>query len=309
MKSINLGGIAPRAAAGWIALAALTAVGLRAIPAGATSVPAGPVAKTASKGTVSVLFAGSLVNYMENRLGPAFQKATGYGYQGYGGGSTELAAQIRGRVREGDVFISAAASADRALEGPANGSWVSWYCTFVASPLVLAYNPNSRFGSELRHGVPWYMVLTQKGIIVGRTDPKLDPKGVLTVEAIDRASKKLHDPALAKKLGSFPVYPETALVGRLQSGQLDAGFFYAVEASSAHLSTVSLNPVYKVADYTVTILNNAANPSGGQALVRYLLDAKRSYTLTKNGLIPLKPTFSGEASAVPKSLRSVVGAS
>jgi molybdate/tungstate transport system substrate-binding protein len=206
------------------------------------------------------------------------------------------------------VFVSAAAAADKALEGSANGNWVSWYSTFASSPLALAYNPKSNFGRELANGKPWYQVLTQSGILVGRTDPKLDPKGILTVEAVNNASKKLHDPALARALSSFPVYPETALVGRLQSGQLDAGFFYAIEAASAHLSTVGLTPVYKVADYTVTILNRDPNPTGAAALVRYLLSAQRKDTLKKNGLTPLKPKFSGSASAVPIGLRGVVGA-
>ncbi len=104
------------------------------------------------------------------------------------------------------------------------------------------------------------------------------------------------------------MYPETALVGRLQSGQLDAGFFYAVEASSAHLKTVSLAPVYKYADYTLTILNRDPNPRGAAALVRFLLAATRRYTLKLNGLNALKPHFSGSAAAVPRSLRSAVGA-
>ncbi len=245
---------------------------------------------------------------MEHDLGPAFSKASGFGYQGFGGGSTEVANEIKGGVRRGDVFISAAAAADKALEGSANGNWVSWYSTFAASPLMLAYNPRSRFGAELARGKPWYEVLAEPGILVGRTDPKLDPKGILTVEAVENAARKLHDPALAKALGSFPVYPETTLVGRLQSGQLDAGFFYAVEASSAHLSTVALTPVYKVADYTVTILRHAPNPSGAAALVRFLLNAQRSYTLKRNGLTALKPTFSGSRASVPAGLRKVVGA-
>jgi molybdate transport system substrate-binding protein len=267
-----------------------------------------PRAVLAANETVSVLFAGSLVNYMERYLGPSFQKADGYGFRGFGGGSTELASEIRGRVRTGDVFISAAAAADRSLEGAANGGWVSWYSAFMASPLELAYNPNSRFGKELRRGVPWYQVLTQRGIRVGRTDPKLDPKGVLTVEAVSNASRKLHEPALGKALGSIEVFPETGLVGRLQSGQLDAGFFYTVEAKNAKLSTVGLAPVYKYALYTVTILNRAPNPGGAAALIRYLLNAARSYTLGKNGLTPIRPQFSGSASAVPRGVRSLVGA-
>ncbi|MGO9488629.1 MAG: substrate-binding domain-containing protein [Solirubrobacteraceae bacterium] len=278
----------------------------------ATPVSAAPMARhvagTAANGMVSALFAGSLLDYMEHDLGPAFQKSTGIEYRGYGGGSTEVAAEIKGGVRQGDVFISASASADKELEGATNGSWVSWYSTFAASPLMLAYNPNSRFGKELAHGKPWYEVLTEPGILVGRTDPKLDPKGVLTVEAVTNAARKLHRPALVTALGSFPVYPETALVGRLQSGQLDAGFFYQVEAASAHLATVSLSPVYKYADYTVTILHRDPDPGGAAALVRFLLNAQRSFTLKRNGLTALKPQFSGSATSVPASLRSVVGA-
>jgi len=272
------------------------------------SVQAAPTAREAGKGTVSTLFAGSLVDYMENDLGPAFQKADGYSFEGFGGGSTELAGEIKGGVRRGDVFLSASATADRSLEGSANGDWVSWYSTFMASPLVLAYNPQSKFGAELRRGVPWYQVLAQPGVRVGRTDPKLDPKGVLTAEAITAAARKLHDPALARAEASFEVFPETSLVGRLQAGQLDAGFFYAVEARTAKLATVSLTPVYKYADYTVTILNRAPDPAGAATLVRYLLNADRSYTLKKNGLNPIKPQFSGSRSAVAPALRSLVGA-
>jgi molybdate/tungstate transport system substrate-binding protein len=266
------------------------------------------IGRGASKGTVSVLFAGSLVKYMEQEFGPAFERADGYSFRGFGGGSTELASEIKGRVRTGDVFISAAAAADRSLEGAANGGWVSWYSTFMASPLELAYNPSSGVGRELRRGVPWWRVLAQPGIRVGRTDPRLDPKGVLTVEAVSRAAQKLHDPALAKALRSFEVFPEASLVGRMQSGQLDAGFFYAVEAKNAKLSAVALSPVYKYAAYTVTILNRAPDPAGAAALVRYLLSSTRSYTLRRNGLNPTAPQFSGRRSSIPTGLRALVGA-
>jgi molybdate/tungstate transport system substrate-binding protein len=289
-------------------LVAPTVLGLGVASAAAAPATEHPSAAVAARGTVSVLFAGSLVNYMERNLGPSFQKSAGYGFRGFGGGSTELASEIRARVRSGDVFVSAAAAADRSLEGSADGAWVSWYSAFMASPLELAYNPNGRVGGELRRGVPWYRALEQSGIRVGRTDPKLDPKGVLTVEGVDNASKKLHDQGLAKALTSFEVFPETGLVGRLQSGQLDAGFLYAVEARNAKLPTVSLAPAYKYAAYTLTILNRAPNPTGAAALIRYLLSAARGYTLRRNGLTPIRPQFSGRSSAVPTGLRSLVGA-
>ena len=286
-----------------------TAAAALAVTWGTTAASTARSGHAAGQGTVSVLYAGSLVKYMEDDLGPAFTKATGFGYEGFGAGSTEVASEIRGKVRQGDVFISAAATADQSLEGAANGSWVSWYSTFWSSPLELGYNPNSAFAAQLRKGVPWYKVITEKGILVGRTDPKLDPKGVLTVQAVDEAATKLHDPALTTALSSFPVYPEEDLVGRLQSGQLDAGFFYAVEAAAAKIPTVPLTPVSEVADYTITILNGAPNPAGAARFVAYILDAARGYTLKRNGLDPFaRPKFTGQASAVPASIRRLVGA-
>lgn len=269
----------------------------------------GPKASSATSGKpVSVIFAGSLENLMENDIGPAFQKASGYGFQGYGGGSSEDAKEIRSKVRQADVFVSASAQADRELQGPSGGGWVSWYSTFARTPLVLGYYPNSKFGRELAAGTPWHEVLTQPGIRVGRTDPKLDPKGALTVKALESTAKSLHDPALTGALASFPVFPETALVGRLQAGQLDAGFFYAIEANVAHIHTVSLAPVSEAAVYTITILNHASQQAGAEAFVRYLLSESRASTLTSNGLTPLAAKLSGQPTTVPSGVRSTVGA-
>jgi molybdate/tungstate transport system substrate-binding protein len=265
-------------------------------------------ARASNRGTVKTLFAGSLVAYMEHNFRPSFERATGYGFQGFGGGSTELANEIKGGVRQGEVFLSAAAAADHALEGPANGSWVSWYSSFMATPLELAYNPQSSFGQQIRAGKPWYQVLTEPGIRVGRTDPKLDPKGLLTSEAIATAAKRTHEPALLRGESHFETFPETGLVGRMQAGQLDAGFFYAVEAKSAKLTTVPLTPVYKYAEYSVTILNHASDPAGAAALIHYLLNRARTFTLNKNGLNATKPRFAGSRRAVPAGLRATVGA-
>jgi len=279
---------------------------------GATVAASGQGTRTAgsaaAKGKVSAIFAGSLVDIMEKAFGPEFTAATEYPFEGFGGGSNEDAAAIKGKVRQGDVFVSAAASADQELEGAANGNWVSWYSTFNSSDLVLGYDPKTKFGKELAAGKPWYKVITEPGILVGRTEPKADPKGKLTVEAVDAAAKKLHDPALTKALKSFPIFEETSMLARLQAGQLDAGFFYVVEAKEAHVPTVPLTPVYKYAAYTITILNNAENPGGAEALVAFLLSPKRKTVEQDYGLVPIKPKFSGNASAVPDGLRAIVGA-
>jgi molybdate/tungstate transport system substrate-binding protein len=296
-----------RGGRGALALAAVAAVALSATPAALASGRGAPRAHAAAA-KVSAIFAGSLVDIMEKSFGPEFTTASGYPFEGYGGGSNEDAAQIKGKIRQGDVFVSAAASADEELEGAANGDWASWYSTFTSSNLVLGYDPHTKFGKQLAAGKPWYKVLTEPGIVVGRTEPKADPKGKLTVEAIDAAAKKLHDPKLLKALKGFPIFEETSMLARLQAGQLDAGFFYVVEAKIADVPTVPLTPVYKYADYTITLLNNAENQAGGEALVSFLLSPQRKAVEKQYGLVPIKPKFSGSAAAVPAGLRAIVGA-
>lgn len=259
-------------------------------------------------GKVSVLYAGSLVNVMEKSVGPAFSSATGYTYEGQGAGASALANEIKAKTVRGDVFISASPKVDGTLEGAANGDWVSWYATFGTSPLVLAYNPNSSFAADFQTQ-PWYKVLAEPEIKIGRTDPVLDPKGQLTVAALTQAQTTFNDPNLLSTVeANSQVFPEEELVGRLQSGQLDAGFFYSVEATAANLHTKSLNLPTEEATYTVTVLNKGADSAGGIAFVQYLLSAAGRAKLKTAGMT-LTPAakLSGPSADVPAQLRSLAG--
>jgi molybdate transport system substrate-binding protein len=84
----------------------------------------------AANSTVNVLYAGSLLNLMERSAGPAFEGRSGDRFQGYAGGSNKLANEIKGKLRRGDVFISANPKVDDQLMGQANGDWVQWYIAF-----------------------------------------------------------------------------------------------------------------------------------------------------------------------------------
>ncbi|HTZ01983.1 MAG TPA: substrate-binding domain-containing protein, partial [Xanthobacteraceae bacterium] len=64
-------------------------------------------APASAAGKVNVLYAGSLVNLMEHGIGPAFDKASGDTFQGFAGGSNKVANEIKGKLRQGDVFVSA----------------------------------------------------------------------------------------------------------------------------------------------------------------------------------------------------------
>src|ERR1700761_3474031 len=83
-----------------VRLGALLAAGLALLPSSAAL----------AAGKVNVLYAGSLVNLMEHGVGPAFDKTGDGVFQGFAQGSKGLANQIKGRLRRGDVFISATAN-------------------------------------------------------------------------------------------------------------------------------------------------------------------------------------------------------
>jgi molybdate/tungstate transport system substrate-binding protein len=261
--------------------------------------------------TVNVLYAGSLVNLMEHSVGPAFDK-TGLGqFQGYAGGSNKVANEIKGKLRRGDVFISANPKVNDDLMGAANGDWVTWYVTFAQSPLVIGYSKSSRFAADLRTK-PWYEVLQEPGIRIGRTDPKLDPKGKLTIDLLDKAGQITKQPGLAQKVLGDPenpaqVFPEENLVGRLQSGQLDVGFFYSTETADLNIPSVAPGADMTLsAHYTATVLHDAPNPDGAAQFVRFLLSRQGRILMHEHGLDVLTPTIQGDAATVPASLHPVL---
>jgi molybdate/tungstate transport system substrate-binding protein len=311
-----------------IPLLVLAACG--ASPTGATTTP---------KGTVNVAYAGSLVNLMEHKLGPAFQHDTGYTYQGKGAGSTALATQIKSQLIAPDVFISASTGAYKTLQGDTNGNIVSWYMSFAATSMVIGYSPQSSFASQLQAAAagttPWYQVLESPGLKLGRTDPALDPKGVNTLFTMQLAETYYQQPGLAAKIlgadnNPAQIFPEETLVARLGSGQLDAGFFYLNEVKDAGLPYITLPAQVNLGDptqasnyakasytpsggtvqtgkpilYSVTIPSTFKNQPGALAFVSYLLGSQGQAVLTADGIVPIAIAVGGDASKVPPALSS-----
>jgi molybdate/tungstate transport system substrate-binding protein len=243
---------------------------------------------TASR-PVDVLYAGSFLDLMQQQIDPAFHTATGYTVSGYSNGSSALASEIQGGTQVGDVFISASPSVNASLEGRANGNWVSSYQEFGSSPLVLGYNPTSKFAKDLLTK-PWYNVVGLPNFLLGRTDPATDPKGVLAVDALTGVALSYGVPKLdALATSKSNIFEETALVGELQAGQLDAGFFYGVEAAAAHIKTVPLVGTKLAGEYTVAILNRAPHEAAARAFVKFLLSVQGQKILKTNGVTPIVP--------------------
>ncbi len=296
----------------------------------AASCGSSSASSSSSLGAVNVLYAGSLVTMMEKSVGPSFTKATNYTYLGEGKGSVALANEIKGKLRRPDIFISADPTVNSLLTGQANGNYVSWYIPFASTSLVLGYNPNSSFAAQFQAAqsgaVPWWQVLEQPGLRLGRTDPAIDPKGVYTILAFELAQKYYNQPNLsAVILGSAEntaqIFPEEELVSRLQSGQLDAGIFYSTEVTALKIPYITLpdqinfgNPVDasfysqvsytsssgKITqgapiEYTITIPSTSQDPQGAIAFVRYFLGAAGSALLKQYGLtlLPLSIVGSG----------------
>ncbi len=255
-------------------------------------------------GTVTMSYAASLVGAMTNVIAPAFLKSSGYRISGYPGGSVALANQIKEKLRQADLFLSAVPSVNNSLSGAANGNYVSWYSDLASSPLVIGYNPNSRFASKLTSG-NWYKVMQEPGFLLGRTDPKLDPKGVLTDTLVNDEGAKVGDPSLFQQIlgsaeNSSQIFPEETLVGRLESGQLDAGFFYENEAKLAKIPFIQTG-IPLGAAFTISILNNAKNLNGAVSFVNFLYSSQGQKLLNSVGLIPEKPTVHG--TGVPSGVK------
>ncbi|HLI55046.1 MAG TPA: substrate-binding domain-containing protein, partial [Acidimicrobiales bacterium] len=153
---------------------------------------------------------------------------------------------------------------------------------------------------------PWYDVVTKPGFLLGRTDPAVDPKGRLAVEALESTASAEHVPALAALArSSSGVYPEETLVGRLQAGQLDAGFFYSSEAKAASIPTVPLSGVDLAATYTIAVVDRAPDRAAAQAFVTYLLTAGAVF-LDRDGFEVLHP-LQVSGTHVPGWVKTLVG--
>lgn len=290
--------LAASIAAGTLLLAGCASSSGASKSSASSATPASATDAAGKAGTVRVLYAGSLVNLMKD-VTPAFAKADGGDIQGKSAGSDALVSDIKGKIDQGDVFISASTGANDGLVGKSNGDWESWNASFATAPLVLGYNPKSKFAQQLKTK-PWYDVVDEPGFRLGSTDPKLDPKGKLAAQAL----KDAKIPTTKTEL-----FPEEQLLARMNSGNLDAGFFYSSEAGDAHIPTIPLGKIHLQAQYTVTVLNKAPNAAGAQDFVKYLLGPSGKALLTKHGFTVTGVKVSGDTAGVPADLRSTLGLS
>jgi molybdate/tungstate transport system substrate-binding protein len=235
-----------------LAGAALVATGL-AGPVSASGRPSSPASqRPATSGTANVAYAASLINLNEKVVGPAFTKATGFGYSGTAGPSLALSKSILAGEITPNVFTSVGSAPIQALEP----KFTRWYVRYAASPIVVAYNPHGKYGAELkaiakrkRPLKDLFQLMATPGFALGRTDPNIDPQGQAFVEMLLLAKTQLHlsSATIAKILGGPAgsandpgIYAEASLEATLEAGQLDAASAYYAQAVQLHLPYIQL---------------------------------------------------------------------
>lgn len=261
--------------------ALLAAATLALLPTfGIAAAPAGPV---------SVAYAGSLVAVMEGPLATALRESTGLRFAGEAKGSRALANLISAGLRTPDVFISA----DPALVVKLDRQHlVRGYATFGSARMVIAYSQKSPhralFARAASGKVSALDVLDDPSVRVGRTDPRLDPKGARTVRVLQLLGKHFHDPAKAAAVQrKAETFPEEDLAVRVESGEVDAGFFYSTEIPGRDLNAIELpadSNLSRDVTYTLAVMKNAPHPHAASTFAHFAVTGRGKAVLEKAGV-------------------------
>lgn len=326
-------------------LTVIAAAGLAAAACGSGQSSGNGRSTTArAAGTADVAYAGSLTYLNEKVVGPAFIKASHYGYRGRGAGSLALSKEIAAGEITPNVFESIGGKPIEALEP----KFTRWYVQFAASPIVVAYNPASRYASQLKAIASGrkplsslFTLMAAPGFKLGRTDPNLDPQGQAFIEMLMLAQQQYRLPAsiVPRILGGAPasansptIFDETALEPRLQAGQLDAASAYLPQAIQLHLPYIALpaginlgDPALKAHYASASFTLADGTPARGKPLAvditvigsngRAAASAFAAYVLSPAGLalhkrggyLLLKPALFGDRAAVPTAVLHELG--
>jgi len=247
---------------------------------------------------------------------------------------------ILDRFRKPDVFVSADTTPIERLINH-TPSLANWLVKFGSAELVIVYNPQSPFASDLMkasHGeIPWYQVLGKEGFKFGRTDPELDPKGYYTVIAAKLANIYYNDSTIKDKIlgedrNKEQIFPEEILKSILDSGQIDATAAYKHEAIAKDLPYITLpdqinlsepnytnfyNKIsYKLGTgetisgnsifFSFTIPNTVENIEGAVSFVKFLLSENGKKVLEQVGLSLIKPILQGDIHQLKPEILSLV---
>ncbi len=323
----------------------MTCLGLAAAGCSSSSSPPSSSSSggsTASK-TASVAYAASLEYLNEKVAGPAFQSAAGYGYSGRAGASGDLETDIASGEITPNVFESV--GGDNIT--PLMPKFTKWYVQYAGTQMVVAYNPKSKYASQFKAIASGkkplkdlFTLLQTPGLKLGRTDPNIDPQGRDFIYMLELAQSYYHLPSdtVTKIIGSPiasssspQIYAEASLDATLQSGQLDASSAFITQAIELHLDYIKLPDAINLGNFADAALYHNASikltngmvkngspqviditiigkpTPAGIAFVKYTLSAAGLAQYKTGGFALLKPTVTGDASAIPAAISGELG--
>lgn len=288
-----------------------------------------------TSGLVDVVYAGSLEALNNLQIGPAFEHATHFHYQGQGGGSLGMAQEIKSLTLAPNVFESIGYAPIQVIE-PKDTTWA---VSFASSPLVVAYSPFSKYANELnaiRDGrLPLkdlFTLMASSDFHLGRTNPNTDPQGQAFYMMVELAVKHYHlgSHAVSRILGRLDnpkeVYSEEGILTLLQSGGLDASSAFLSEAIERHLdyialpnwmnfavpnqarsyrqATLALTNGHTVRGQALTVdITTVGNPTPpAVAFIHFVLGVQSAKIMRVNGYRVFSPTVLGKKADVPANL-------
>ena len=251
----------------------------------ATLIVLSPVSVQAAS-PVLVLYAGSLVTTMEGPVKLSLA-SKGIDFQGQGAGSKMLANLIASGVKTPDVFISVDPSLVLGL-----GEKVTSASTFASTSLGVGWSNSSKeaslFANVAAGKETLLRALQTPGLVIGRTDPKLDPKGVYTVAAMTMLAGAAGEKTiLGDDENNAQIFPEEDLLARIDTGQADVGFFYKTEAIARGLHFIALPGDAAMSNkitYTIAVMKGAPHPDQANAFAQFILTGEGKAILQKAGI-------------------------
>ncbi|HKW48563.1 MAG TPA: extracellular solute-binding protein [Gemmatimonadaceae bacterium] len=203
----------------YAALLALTAAACRDRPASSS-------ASVSARETVVVYLAASLTKPLQAAL-DTFAARNNSVVQRESGGSLEHARKLTELGRIPDVIALADPEVFPQLLMPKH---VTWYADFARNRMIIGYTDKSRHAAEI-DSMNWPRILAEKGVEVGRPDPRVAPAGYRTFLMLELAEKYYHDPGLMQRVlanaDPTKVRPNAAeLAALLQTGEVDYVFDY-----------------------------------------------------------------------------------
>lgn len=286
---------------------------------------------SASAATLTVYAAGTLAIPF-HQVDEAFEKLhPGVTIEPQFGGSVMMARRIADLHQHADVYAAADYTVIPKILGEAG--YASWFIGFTSNAVTLAYTERSR-GAELINSRNWYRIVSQPGIVIGRSDPNTDPSGYQFLQMLSLASEYYHEPDLKQAvLRNAPKdamrNTETSLISVLQLGQIDYLAIYASSAMSHHLKYLRLPADIDLSDpsksdlyargramtakgvlhgkpiiYALTIPRSADNQALAIEYVRFLIGPQGRKILAQSGFGPLPHPWVHGLSQLPAALKS-----